>query len=173
MTYQRHFTAKKHWPRWFLAKPHCACCISHDCKLDLVTLQGNPTGDQYIRDVLQPVVASHFDNHSLATRPVYMDDNARPHHSRAVTAYLQSEAVTSVPCPAMSLDLNPIEHIWDMLGCRIQNVHAREPPVQNIHQLEAAAITIGHPTSNWRDETQGWGRHPSTWGLHPVLNFEQ
>jgi hypothetical protein len=37
----------------------------------------------------------------------------------------------------------------------------------------AAAITTGHPMSNWRDETQGWGRHPSTWGLHPVLNFEQ
>jgi hypothetical protein len=64
-------------------------CISHDCKLDLVTIQGNLTGDQYIRDVLQPVVP-HFDNHPLATRPVYMDDNARPHRSRAVTAYLQS-----------------------------------------------------------------------------------
>jgi hypothetical protein len=37
----------------------------------------------------------------------------------------------------------------------------------------AAAITTGHPKSNWRDETQGWGRHPSTWELHPVLNFEQ
>ena len=35
----------------------------------------------------------------------------------------------------MSPDLNPIEHIWDMLGRRI---HAREPPVQNICQLEAA-----------------------------------
>jgi hypothetical protein len=23
-----------------------------------------------------------------------------------------------------------------------------------------AAITTGHPTSNWRDETQGSGRHP-------------
>jgi transposase len=34
----------------------------------------------------------------------------------------------------MSPDLNPIEHIWDMLGRRIQ---AREPPVQNIRQLEA------------------------------------
>jgi hypothetical protein len=33
-------------------------CISDDCKLDLVTIQGNLTGDQYIRDVLQPVVAS-------------------------------------------------------------------------------------------------------------------
>ena len=26
----------------------------------------------------------------------------------------------------------------------------------------AAAITTGHPTSNWRDETHGWDRHPST-----------
>ena len=64
-----------------------------------------------------------------------MDDNARPHRSRAVTAYFQSEAVTSVPWPAMIPDLNPIEHIWNMLGRRIQ---AREPPVQNIRQLEAA-----------------------------------
>jgi hypothetical protein len=101
-------------------------CISHDCKLDLVIIQGNLTGDQYIRDVLQPVVAPHFDNHALATRPVYMDDNARPHRSRAVTAYLQGEAVTSVPWPAMSPDLNTIKHIWDMLCRRIQ---ARKPPV--------------------------------------------
>jgi hypothetical protein len=28
-------------------------CISHDCKQDLVTIQGNLTGEQYIRDVLQ------------------------------------------------------------------------------------------------------------------------
>jgi hypothetical protein len=60
-------------------------CISHDCKLDLVTIQGNLTGDKYIRDVLQPVVP-HFDNHPLGTRPAYMDDNARPHRSRAVTS---------------------------------------------------------------------------------------
>ena len=110
-------------------------CISHDWKLNLVTIQGNLTGDQYIRDVLQPVVVHHFDNHPLATRSVYMDDNARPQRSKAVTAYLQSEAVTSVPWPAMSQDLNPLEHIWDMLGLRI---HVREPPVQNIRQLEVA-----------------------------------
>jgi len=30
MTYHRHFTVKKHWPRWFLAKTCCACCISTD-----------------------------------------------------------------------------------------------------------------------------------------------
>ena len=64
-----------------------------------------------------------------------MDYNARPHRSRAVTAYLQSEAVTYVPWPTMSPDLNHMDHIWDMLGRRIQ---AREPSVQNIRQLEAA-----------------------------------
>ena len=32
-------------------------CISLDCQLDLVTIQGNLAGDQYIIDVLQPVVA--------------------------------------------------------------------------------------------------------------------
>ena len=90
-----------------------------------------------------------------------MDDNAWPHRSRAVTAYLQSEAVTCVPWSAMSPDLNPTEHIWDMLDTRTQ---AWEPPMKNIRQLEAAlhrewqqlpGITTGHPTSNWRDETQG------------------
>jgi hypothetical protein len=55
-------------------------CISHDCKLDLVTIQGNLTGDQYIRDVLQPVVVPYFDNHPLTTRPVYMDDNVKHVH---------------------------------------------------------------------------------------------
>jgi transposase len=64
-----------------------------------------------------------------------MTTPCRPHRSRAVTAYLQSEAVTSVHWSGMSPDLNPIEHTWDMLDRRIL---AREPPVQNIRQLEAA-----------------------------------
>jgi hypothetical protein len=74
-------------------------CISHDDKLDLVTIQGNLPGDQCSRDVLEPVDVPHFDNNPLATRPVYMDDYARPHRFRAVTAYLQSETVISVPWP--------------------------------------------------------------------------
>ena len=66
-----------------------------------------------------------------------MTTPARPHRSSAVIAYLQREAVTSVPWPAMSPDVNPTEHIWDMLGRRI---HAREPPVQNIRQSVEAAL---------------------------------
>jgi IS30 family transposase len=60
----------------------------------------------YHYTVVSRLVRKH--NHPLATSPVYMDDNARPHRSRAVTAYIQSEAVTSVPWPTMRPDLNPI-----------------------------------------------------------------
>ena len=86
-------------------------CISHECKLEIITIQGNLIGDLYIRDVLQPVVP-HFDNHPLATMPVYMDDNAQASSFKSSNAYLQSEAVTCVPWPV-------IEHIWDMIGHRI------------------------------------------------------
>ena len=110
-------------------------------------------------DVLQPVVVPHFDNHPLATRPVYMDDNPRPHRSRAVTAYLQSEAVTSVPWPAMSPDLNPIraylEHVRPSYTCSGTSC-AKQSSIGSSSALGmAVAITTGHHTSNWRDETQG------------------
>jgi hypothetical protein len=104
---QKYREHPANWPlRWRLSNG--LGCIPHDCKLEIVTIKGNLTFDQYIRDVWQPVVVPHFDNHPLATRPVYMDVNTRPHRSKAVTAYLQSEAVTSVPWPAMSPDLNHI-----------------------------------------------------------------
>jgi hypothetical protein len=150
-------------------------CISHDRKLDLVTIQGNLTSEQYIRDVLQPVVVPHFDNHQLATRPVYMDDNARPHCSRAVTAYLQSRDFCSLASHEPGVEshrayLGHVRPSYTGSGTPC----AKHSSVENsIVSGMAAAITTGHPKSNWRDETQGLGRHPSTWRLHPVLNFEQ
>ena len=110
-------------------------CLSFHCKLDLLTIRGNLTGQRYIEEVLEPVVVPHFDNHALATRPVFMDDNARPHRSQAVRQVIQNNAVNHLPWPAMSPDLNPLEHVWDMLGRRIQH---RDPPPQNLAQLEAA-----------------------------------
>ena len=110
-------------------------CFSHDCKLDLLTIRDNLTGARYIQEVLQPHVVPHFDNHTLASRPVFMDDNARPHRSMAVNLFIQQNAVDRCDWPAMSPDLNPIEHIWDIIGRRVQ---AREPPPQNLNELEAA-----------------------------------
>ena len=126
-------------------------CISHNCKLKLVTIQGNLTGDQYIRDVLQPVVVPHFNNHPLATRPVYMDDNARPHRSRAVTAYC-SLASHETGFKSHRAYLGHVRPSYTGSGTSC----AKHLSVgSSIASVMAAALTTGHPTSNWRDETQG------------------
>jgi hypothetical protein len=43
--------------------------------------------------VLAPRVVPHFDNHALADRPMFMDDNVWRHSTRIVQHFLQQEAV--------------------------------------------------------------------------------
>jgi hypothetical protein len=94
-------------------------CFSFDCKLDLYVLDGNPIGQKYRDNVLAPCVVPYFDNHALADRPMFMDDNARPH-------FLQQEAVQTIPWPAMLPDMNPLEHVWDFIGRKINNSSPQE-----------------------------------------------
>ena len=91
-------------------------CISFGCKMNFITIHGNLNGLRYQLDILERADVPHFDIHHLATRPIFMDDNARPHRTRAVTQFLHENAVETIPCPAMSPFLNPIEHPWDILG---------------------------------------------------------
>jgi hypothetical protein len=58
-------------------------------KLDLYVLDGNLTGQKYRDNVLAPRVVPHFDNHAFADRPMFMDDNARPHRARIVQVVLK------------------------------------------------------------------------------------
>ena len=72
-----------------------------------------------------------------------MDDNARLHRARIVVDYLNN-AVDTLPWPAKSPDLNPIEHLWDQLG---RKVRERDQPVQNLQEMELAFV-------------QAWNRIP-------------
>ena len=107
--------------------------VSHDCKLELQTVAGNLTGPRYQQEILDRVVLPHSDDHRLLTRPVYMYDNAWPLRSRAVIDFLRWSAITTLPWPARSPDMNPIEHLWDIFGHRVCE---RLPPVQTLAQLK-------------------------------------
>jgi hypothetical protein len=90
------------------------CTGGYDWKLDLVTIQGNLTGDQYIRDVLQPVVVPHFDNHPLATRPVYMMSCCDScYHSDAMLLPTDEYFAQEVPEPVYDGLTCPKYALWD------------------------------------------------------------
>ena len=85
-------------------------CFSLNCKLDLYVLDGTLTGQKYRDQTLCPLVVPHFDCHPLTSRPILMDANVRPHRACIVQNYLQQEAIELLPWPAMSPDMNPVEH---------------------------------------------------------------
>ncbi|MBJ5547136.1 transposase [Salmonella enterica subsp. enterica serovar Derby] len=64
-----------------------------------------------------------------------MDDNARLHRTRAVHELLESEDIARMDWLAYSPDLNPIEHVWDVMG---RCLAVRPHPLKNVHQLKRA-----------------------------------
>ncbi|GFX75902.1 transposable element Tcb2 transposase [Trichonephila clavipes] len=70
-------------------------------------------------------------------RAGWMNDNARPHRARLVENMLEAETIQRMEWPACSPNLNPIEHVWDMLGRRIA---ARPSPPATVRDLEIALL---------------------------------
>ncbi|GBO43338.1 hypothetical protein AVEN_58363-1 [Araneus ventricosus] len=66
-----------------------------------------------------------------------MDDNARPHRARLVRSYLESKTIPQMAWPAKSPDLNPIAHVWDILGRWIAG-HRVHPGT--LHDLQHALL---------------------------------
>ncbi|GBL77948.1 hypothetical protein AVEN_143276-1 [Araneus ventricosus] len=64
----------------------------------------------------------------MGTDAIFMDDNASPHRAQLVRSYLESETIPQMEWPARSPELNPIEHVWDKLGRRLQVAECRQAP---------------------------------------------
>ena len=102
-------------------------------KTSLIDVQGNLNTEGYINQILQPEAVSLLQRHEPA---VLMHFIARPYVARICRQFLNRNNINVLPWPAVSLNIDPTEHIWDHLG---RNVRARGN-VHNLRDLENALI---------------------------------
>ncbi|GFW60245.1 transposable element Tcb1 transposase [Trichonephila clavipes] len=94
------------------------------------------TAQWYVHDILQPHVLPLMQRLPVA---IFQQDNARPHSARVSQDYLR--IVTTLPWPARSPDLSPIEPIWYHLGWRVGL------PTSFLNELEARLQQIWNEMS--------------------------
>ena len=103
-------------------------------RTELVVFAGNLNAVRYREDILLPHVVPFLQAHPDMT---LQHDNATSHTARSVCDFLQDR---NVKCSAMASeepDLNPIEHVWDLLD---QMVRARTLPPRNVLELAGALV---------------------------------
>ena len=101
-------------------------------KTQCVVVRGNLNALRYSNEILIPVCIPHLQN---IGRMRLMHDGTPSHTARATRALLQANQINVLPWPSLSPDLNPIEHIWDVIG---QRVRSRVP--LNIRDLERFVV---------------------------------
>lgn len=113
--------------------------ISSTGRSRLVHIQGNLNAQRYIQEILRPEVLPLV----AAPGAVFQQDNARPHTARLTMQFLAANNVNVLPWPSMSPDMNPIEHLWDVLDRRVRarvNAPANVRELFQALQVEWAAI---------------------------------
>ncbi|CAJ0937334.1 unnamed protein product [Ranitomeya imitator] len=92
---------------------------------------------QYQDETLRPLVRPYAD--AVGPGFLRMQDNTRPHVAGVCQQFLQDEGIEAIDWPAHSPDLNPTEHIWDIMS---RTIHQRHAAPQTVQELADALIQV-------------------------------
>uniref|UniRef100_A0A8K9X002 Tc1-like transposase DDE domain-containing protein n=1 Tax=Oncorhynchus mykiss TaxID=8022 RepID=A0A8K9X002_ONCMY len=113
-----------------------------------VFARGSLTAIRYRDEILRPLVRPY----AGAVGPGFLliQDNARPHVAGVCQQFLQEEGIDAMEWPDRSPDLNPIEHIWDIMS---RSIHQRHVAPQTVQELADALVQV------WEEIPQETIRH--------------
>ncbi|GFT18260.1 transposable element Tcb2 transposase [Trichonephila clavipes] len=108
--------------------------LSSDSRRSSISLtRGSVIAQRYRDEVLEPYVRLFRG----AVNPdfIFRDDNAPCHREVLMDDFLETGNIQRMSWPANSLDLNPIEHVWDMLR---RLISASSHPSCSVTELKRA-----------------------------------
>ncbi|KAH0813381.1 hypothetical protein GEV33_009410 [Tenebrio molitor] len=111
-----------------------------------VMVWGSLNVARYINGVLEPILLPYLQRHHNS---VFQQDNARKHITRVTQRVFNENNVNLLPWPARSPDLSPIEHVWDMIGRRVEDFPA---PMRTLADFEFKFKEFG---KKYRQESIG------------------
>nr|ABV31711.1 transposase [Salmo salar] len=113
-----------------------------------VLARGSLTAIRYRDEILRPLVRPYAG--AVGPGFLLMQYNARPHVAGVCQQFLQEEGIDAMDWPARSPDLNPIEHIWDIMS---RSIHQRHVAPQTVQELADALVQV------WEEIPQETIRH--------------
>uniref|UniRef100_A0A8C7DVR4 Tc1-like transposase DDE domain-containing protein n=1 Tax=Oncorhynchus kisutch TaxID=8019 RepID=A0A8C7DVR4_ONCKI len=102
-----------------------------------VLARGSLAAIRYRDEILRPLVRPYAG--AVGPGFLLMQDNARPHVAGVCQQFLQEEGIDAMDWPARSPDLNPIEHIWDIMS---RSIHQRHVAPQTVQELADALVQV-------------------------------
>ncbi|KAI4893334.1 hypothetical protein NFI96_005519 [Prochilodus magdalenae] len=112
--------------------------ISLEGRTDLYKLDnGTLTAIRYQDEILGPVVRPYTG--AVAPGFLLMHNNAPPHVARVCRQFLENEGIDTIDWATGSPDLNPIEHLWDIM---FRSIRRHQVALQTVQELSDALVQI-------------------------------
>ncbi|GFX32861.1 transposable element Tc1 transposase [Trichonephila clavipes] len=93
--------------------------IAYDSQSTLIVMRGTLMGQRYVHDILRLHVGPFLNGLSGT---IFQQDKARPHTARVAQDFLRH--FQTLPWPARSSSMSPVEHVWDQLKWQMPSCHS-------------------------------------------------